>query len=84
MLIFHISIALISLIWTGITWFAPSKSKLHLAYGLVAGTVATGTYLVISLHQPLMQSCTTGLIYLSVSFVGIWAGHRKLAREHNN
>lgn len=83
MLLLHISIALFSLVWTAVTWFAPSQTKLKTAYGLTAATLASGTYLVISLHQPLVHACMSGLLYLGVSLTGIVADSRKLARQEN-
>lgn len=81
MLIFHISLALISLIWVAVTWFAPSNSKLVAVYSLTASTLATGTYLVIAHNRPVLHACVSGLLFLSVSMIGIVASQRKLAHQ---
>lgn len=60
-------------------WFTPSQRKLQASYGLTSGTLATGTYLVISTHQAMLGACTAGLLYLGVSLAAILASRHKLA-----
>ena len=79
MLILHISIALLSVIYTAFVYFAPSKAKLNGSYALVAMTVASGTWLIIANPAHMVQSCITGLVYLGVIFFGIALARRKLA-----
>jgi hypothetical protein len=79
MLILHISIALLSVIYTAFVYFAPSKAKLNGSYALVAMTVASGTWLIIANPAHMVQSCITGLVYLGVIFFGISLARRKLA-----
>jgi len=79
LLITHILIALGSLGFTTYLYFSPSKSKFRLAYGLVGGTLASGTILVIITHSPLLSSCLTGLIYLSAVSFGLALAYNKLA-----
>jgi hypothetical protein len=81
MLIIHISIALVSLIWTTILYVKPSQAKKLGAYGLVAGTITSGTLLVVSTGSNILQSCVSGLVYLAVVSVGITLASRKLARQ---
>jgi predicted ATPase len=78
-LIIHIIIALLSLVFSAYVFFSPSKSKLRMSYGLVAMTLISGTYLVISTHSPILSACTSGLIYLSVVMTATIAAQRKLA-----
>lgn len=80
-LILHITIALSSLIYTTYLYARPSRRKFYASYGLIAATLLSGTYLVISTHSPLVSSCITGLVYLSVAFYGIFAAHQKLTRQ---
>lgn len=77
----HVLIALSSVAWTTYLYFAPTKGKFYAAYGLIGATLASGTYLVISTHSPLLSSCVTGLIYLGIVLTGVFAASRKLARE---
>lgn len=79
-LILHIVIALASIAWTAYVFFVPSKARLELSYALVALTLTTGTYLVWSLHTPLLHACMSGLIYLAVVLSGIIAVRFRLSR----
>lgn len=81
LLIIHILIALSSLLVAGLAYFRPSAGRLHASYALVFLTVATGTVLTVSLPAHLMQSCVTGLMYLSVVFVAIFAARLKLIQK---
>ena len=78
-LITHILIALASLVGATVAWAKPSTTKLHVTYGLIAATLVSGTYLVVSTHANLLSSCETGLIYLAVSVTATVSAHHKLA-----
>jgi hypothetical protein len=80
-LIIHLIIAFSSLIFSGYVFFVPSRTKLHISYAFVAATLASGTYLVVSTHSPLLSSCMSGLTYLAVVMSGQYAAYRKLSRE---
>jgi hypothetical protein len=80
-LLFHITFATTSMVVTGLAYVRPSHQKLRTSYGLVAATLVSGTYLVISTHGPLLESCITGLVYLGIVFGGIIATQRKLAAQ---
>jgi hypothetical protein len=83
-LIFHILVALSSLVYTGYVFIAPSKSKLHVAYALVALTVISGSYLIAAQPAHMTQTCTEGLIYLAVVAFGIIAARNKLLSQNIN
>ena len=80
-LLIHIAIACSSLVYTALVFLHPSKTKLHIAYSLVAATVASGVMLVIAKPAAMTQSCETGLMYLAFISVGIWATRNKLASQ---
>jgi hypothetical protein len=80
MLLLHILTALTSVGFTVYLYFSPSKAKLRVSYGLLAGTIGTGTFLVISAHAPMLQSCMTGLTFVGTSLVGILLAKHKLAK----
>lgn len=63
------------------SYLSPSKTKLRATYGLTLLTLASGTYLVWSLHAPLLSSCITGIIYLAVVMSGVLAAWRKVAHQ---
>lgn len=77
-LLFHVIIALSSLLYTTYAFLSPSKPKLYTSYSLVALTLASGTYLVLSTHTRLLPSCMTGLIYLGAVSSGLVLVSRKL------
>lgn len=82
MLLFvHIVVALGGIVSSTYAFVAPSRAKLNATYGLIALTFATGTYLVITTHSPLLASCVSGLAYLVVTLGGLFAARRKLARQ---
>ena len=78
-LLFHIVIALSSLVSTGLAFFYPSRAKLQVSYALVAMTLFTGFYLVISKPAHMTQTCAEGLVYLAVVAFGIISARHKLA-----
>jgi hypothetical protein len=80
-LILHIIIALSSLLYSGYVFFSPSQKKLRASYGLIAMTLASGTYLVISTHSPILSSCISGLVYLAAVLSATIAAQRKLRTE---
>jgi len=83
LILLHVVIALSSIAWTGYVFFAPSAGKLSVSYGLIAGTLASGTYLVIRTHSPLLQSCITGLVYLAIVLFETFAVRTRLAQATN-
>ncbi len=79
-LLLHILIALASVAYATYVFFQPSKTRLHVSYALVATTLTSGFYLVVSHPAHLMQACLTGLMYLGVVAVFIASAHYQLAR----
>ncbi len=82
-LITHIIIALSSILSTTVLAFAPSRTRMYVSYILIGLTLATGTYLVVSMHSPLLSSCMTGLAYLAVALSGVGIGYYRLVRQEN-
>lgn len=78
----HITVAVLGLLAGAAACIFPSRRTLLAAYGLVAATLASGTYLVIALQAPLLHSCLSGLAYLAVTGVCIAWARRKLAIQH--
>lgn len=71
LLVGHIACALSSLLGTAVVAFKPSRSGLQITYSLTAVTLVSGTWLVISMHQPLASACTAGLVYLAFVSAGL-------------
>jgi uncharacterized membrane protein len=77
-LILHIVIALTSLTVTAAAYVKPSAQKLRLSGILVAATLASGTYLVVSTHSPLASACVSGLAYLAIVAAGLRLAYGRL------
>lgn len=78
-LVLHITIALASVLLTTYIFIAPSKTTLRWSYALIALTLGSGTYLILSTHTSLVQACLMGLLYLGISLVGVASAHHRLA-----
>jgi hypothetical protein len=81
LLLIHISTALFSLVMASVAVVVPSRPKLHLAYGLTAATLVSGSYLAYSSHAPLVQACMSGLVYLVIALSLSIAAHVRLVRQ---
>lgn len=84
LLVVHIIIASLSIIYSALAFFFPSRSKLHITYALVAFTFISGTFLVIETPEHMTQTCITGIIYSFVVLSGIIAARHRLAKAGNN
>ena len=78
---FHIVVALLSLVFTGLAFFKPSKPKLEISYALVILTLISGFTLVVSKPANLTQTCITGLAYLAIVLFGIISARQKLKSQ---
>lgn len=79
MLIFtHVIIALTSIAFSGLTVLMPSQAKLRVSYGLIAATLASGTWLVVATRSPLLSACVTGLVFLGISVGAMILAQRRL------
>ncbi|HKU18030.1 MAG TPA: hypothetical protein VJP80_02040 [Candidatus Saccharimonadales bacterium] len=76
----HIFIALASVLTATFSFVRPSKTSIHISSALVAATLLTGTYLVISMRAPLVQACITGIVYLAAVAFGIAGAYYRLSR----
>ncbi|MBX4197434.1 hypothetical protein KW801_02665 [Candidatus Saccharibacteria bacterium] len=81
LLVAHIIIALGSIAASTASLIAPSLNRLRLSYGLVAATLASGTYLVISTHAQILSSCITGLAYTGLVLSLITVARYKLNKD---
>lgn len=81
LIVLHVLIAVTSILYGAISAIAPTKRRLHVSYGLVVATLASGTWLVVSLGSPILSSCVTGLLYLAVTCSGLIVAQRRLASQ---
>lgn len=87
-ILLHVIIALTSIVIASFTFLKPTLKKLIVSYGFILGTVATGTYLLISVPSHILQSCMMGLAYLTIVTLATIAAHVRLhsyqlARQEN-
>lgn len=81
-LLTHILIAISSIIYTSLLIIQPSRTKLRTSYLLIGATLASGTYLTILNPVHMLQTCTTGLIYVVIVSAGVFVARQRLiARE---
>jgi multisubunit Na+/H+ antiporter MnhE subunit len=80
-LVTHITIALLSMVYTTYLYVRPSLQKTRIATGLVTATLVSGFYLVVSLKTAILRTCITGLLYVAVMTAGIILAQRKLAKQ---
>ena len=78
LVLLHVMVALTSIIYSAYVFLSPSKSRLQVSYGLVAATLTSGTYLVLSTHSPMLQACMMGLIYTGGVLAAIVSARHKL------
>lgn len=75
----HVIIALSSITLSSYLFFKPSKKAMKASYGLIAGTVASGSYLIVTSPAHMLETCTVGLIYLGIVVAATLATRAKLA-----
>jgi hypothetical protein len=80
-LVFHISIAMVSVLFALYTLFAPSERKLMQSYVLVGLTVLSGSYLIVSKPAHMLKACLVGLLYVGFSYAAIIVTKHKLAAQ---
>jgi hypothetical protein len=78
MLALHIIAALTSLVCAAAAWVRPSVTTLRATYGLIAVTVLSGTYLIVTSPAHMAQTCLTGLGYLGLVLTAVFFARRRL------
>jgi hypothetical protein len=79
-LILHILVALGSLVTASVLMARPSVALLRATYGLTTVALLSGTYMIWHSGVQLLQTCVTGLLYVTVVTAAILLGRRRLAR----
>jgi multisubunit Na+/H+ antiporter MnhE subunit len=77
----HIVVAVIGLIVASIAFARPSLAKIQASYGLLVGTLLSGSLLIIVANASILRTCTSGLLYTAVMYFGIAAAKAKLAKS---
>lgn len=77
-LIIHIAVAMVSLALATYILVRPSRKLIIVSYVLVAGTLSTGTYLVLQ-GANLWHMCLTGIVYCTLAVGATELSRRRLA-----
>jgi hypothetical protein len=80
-ILIHVAIALTSIAATSIVFIRPSRAMLGIAYALIAGTIASGAYLIAAKQAALLPTCETGLVYLAAMLAAVFAARHRLAAQ---
>jgi hypothetical protein len=80
-LLLHISIAFLSLGFTLFVFFRPTNARLQASFALIAGTLASGTFLLVTKPSHMLETCVMGLFYVGVTTLGTVAARQKLAAQ---
>lgn len=80
-LLFHIISASVSVIFSTVGVFSPSRAILNITYVFIATTVISGTALIFEKNVSLAHVCMTGLIYLAITLTEVYITNRKLAAK---
>ncbi len=81
LILIHVIIALASVAVASLGIAKPSVKNLKANYGLIAATVASGTYLLVTTPGHMLEACIMGLAYtiaVSILTVGV---HVRLRRS---
>ena len=78
-ILFHIIVALSSILYTAFLYFSPKRNKFVVSSTLIAATVISGTYLAITTHSHIVSTCIAGLIYFAIVLPMFFAASTKLA-----
>jgi hypothetical protein len=81
LLVAHIVVAVAGLITASAAFVRPSQSKIQASYGLLAGTLLSGSSLIIVANASILRTCMSGLLYTAVMYFGIAAAKAKLAKS---
>ncbi|MDB5167584.1 MAG: hypothetical protein JWN26_729 [Candidatus Saccharibacteria bacterium] len=82
-ILIHVIIALTSIVIASLAFLRPTMKKLLVSYGFIFATIATGSYLLVTIPSHILESCLTGLFYLTVVSMATIATHVRLRRAEN-
>lgn len=80
LLITHIIIAMSGIVVAAASVFTLSPTQIKASYVLTAGTIATGTWLVLTSGN-MLKGCLSGLLYITVAIGLTQFAKHKLAKQ---
>lgn len=82
LLVAHIVVAISGLVVASVAFARPSTAKIQASYGLLLGTLLSGSLLIIVADASILRTCMSGLIYTAVMYFGIASAKTKLAKSN--
>jgi hypothetical protein len=82
LLLIHVTLALLTLIISTLSLFAPSLQKIKLTYALTTATLLSAGGLVVFNNASIGRTCMTAVVYLAVVFINVFITKKKLAKEN--
>lgn len=76
----HVVVALLGIVLATLSFFSPSKARFIITYSFIAGTLASGLYLVWLMPSKMLHMCTAGLIYTVITGAITLAARVRLAK----
>ncbi len=81
LLVVHVVVAVTGLIVASAAFAHPSLAKIKASYGLLVGTLLSGSLLIFAANASILRTCMSGLLYTAVMYIGIAAAKSKLAKS---
>lgn len=81
LLVAHIVVAVTGLVVASMAFARPSHAKIQASYGFLAGTLLSGSLLIVVVNASILRTCMSGLLYTAVMYFGIAAARAKLAKS---
>lgn len=81
LLIFHIAVALLSLVLASLAYISPSRVKITSSYAASAAMLLSGSALVVTSRAHLIEACIFGLLFVGVVALQLAGAKRKLEKS---
>lgn len=79
LLLTHIFIGFMSIVLATKLIIVPTQRGITRSLGLIGGTIASGTILVITNPAYMLRGCMTGLVYITAVTIMVKISHYRLA-----
>ncbi|MFO0920176.1 MAG: hypothetical protein U0451_00720 [Candidatus Saccharimonadales bacterium] len=80
-LIFHIFIAVVSVLYATYALLLPTRVKINVSLVMAITTLLSGTYLIVSTNASLINACISGIIYTSTVVLLIVLANKRLVAQ---
>ena len=84
LLFIHVFVALVGLGASTYSYLQPTRNKLMTSATLLAGTLLSGSLLVMLSHSSIISACLSGVIYSGICLVAMGLGWKKMAIQNTD